>query len=288
MTLQFMIMHYHTIWCIIKLNLVAKRITSGDKRYYFDYINPHCDLALEENKPIFSITLQLMLLSHHTKFRHKRFSNSENIVWTTSWLTEKWSGGMGVVFFKPLLSKFNVKYALITEDSYTTSFLGFVVVLKPCSSENPSQKVFFKTTFCWCLWRSFARSSTVGTRKSAAQRCVQKRNLPQYCPLCLTTEQNPRQTSHCRPPPPGCISLCIGALYFKSQDLHSSFAHVSLVLKPFLVCKNPTSHFHQRYKYMRVYTHSQHWLRTECPYTLSQNFVVSVSPNSFTVGVNCA
>ena len=37
-----------------------------------DYINPHSDLDTDHSKTIFSKTLWLMMMHHHTKFGHKR------------------------------------------------------------------------------------------------------------------------------------------------------------------------------------------------------------------------
>ena len=37
----------------------------------FDYINPHSDLDTDHSKTIFSKTLWLMMMHHHTKFGHK-------------------------------------------------------------------------------------------------------------------------------------------------------------------------------------------------------------------------
>ena len=52
------------------------------KQSYFDHKQTHCDIDLEVSIPIFHTTLQLMMMYHHTQFGHKRFSGSEDIIWT--------------------------------------------------------------------------------------------------------------------------------------------------------------------------------------------------------------
>ena len=47
-------------------------------------MSPHCDLDLEDsnNNNKICMTIQLMMLHHHTKFGNKMFCESENIIQT--------------------------------------------------------------------------------------------------------------------------------------------------------------------------------------------------------------
>ena len=42
----------------------------------------HCDLDLEDNKPIFYMTFQLLMMHHNTKFGYKMFGGSEDVILT--------------------------------------------------------------------------------------------------------------------------------------------------------------------------------------------------------------
>ena len=63
----------------------CKRIISSEdrveleskKQSYFDSINIHCDLDLEDHNRTFHSTLHLMMMHHNTKFGYKQLSGSE-------------------------------------------------------------------------------------------------------------------------------------------------------------------------------------------------------------------
>ena len=50
-------------------------------------MNLHCVLELKAANQSFCMTLQLMLVYHHTKFGYKKLSGSEDIVWKKNSLT---------------------------------------------------------------------------------------------------------------------------------------------------------------------------------------------------------
>ena len=54
------------------------------RKSYFDYMIIYCDLDLEDSKPVFPEDNLAHYDAYHTKFGSKRFSDSENIVWTNN------------------------------------------------------------------------------------------------------------------------------------------------------------------------------------------------------------
>ena len=77
-TLQPMMM-YHSI------KLGFKKISSSIDMVdtvIFDYMNPHCGLDLEDSKPIFLHDTLAHDDASPYQFGSKRFSDSENIIWT--------------------------------------------------------------------------------------------------------------------------------------------------------------------------------------------------------------
>ena len=52
-----------------------------------DYISHHCDLDLEDRKPVFFLhtTLQHMTMHQHATSGYKRLHSSEDIIWTKPW-----------------------------------------------------------------------------------------------------------------------------------------------------------------------------------------------------------
>ena len=53
-----------------------------ERKSYFDYISPHCDLDFEHNEPIFLHDTLAYYMHDHTRFGDKMFCDSEDIVWT--------------------------------------------------------------------------------------------------------------------------------------------------------------------------------------------------------------
>ena len=62
----------------------SRRISSSEDMLdsHFDYMILHCDLDLEDSKPIFLKTIWLIMMHHQTKFGSKKFGVSEDIIWT--------------------------------------------------------------------------------------------------------------------------------------------------------------------------------------------------------------
>ena len=78
-TYKWVLMRYH------QTKFGCKRIISSEdrveleskKQSYFDFINIHCDLDLEDRNRTFHSTLHLMMMHHNTKFGYKQLSGSE-------------------------------------------------------------------------------------------------------------------------------------------------------------------------------------------------------------------